>query len=254
MSICLYCQNYFHARRPHQIYCRATCRDAHYHLTNGKGPMHTCQHCSREFAAKHPNQKFCSKHCGNMHAYHHKSKTAMEAACPQCKRAFIKIRPHHYFCSAKCRIAAYIDRRDSQRLQRVSGAREEAPAEFIARMQGKHDEIMASRLEVQRWPSGPGVYFLILKERVVYVGQSVSLSSRLAGHIAALSKGVKDFDSFSWIECDARDLNFMERTFQVIYDSTIAYSCNGKPSETLRGQRENALRLQPGQTAEIVGP
>lgn len=57
-----------------------------------------------------------------------------------------------------------------------------------------------------RFHSITGVYFLIAEGRVVYVGQAVCVFSRVAQH--AKTKG--SFDSVSFIECDACDLDVIE--------------------------------------------
>lgn len=50
-----------------------------------------------------------------------------------------------------------------------------------------------------------GVYFLIKSGRIVYVGQSVQVATRIESH-----KNTKDFDSFSFITCDVRELDYLE--------------------------------------------
>lgn len=53
-----------------------------------------------------------------------------------------------------------------------------------------------------------GVYFLIDKSVVVYVGQATQGTMRFLGHLK------KEFDSYYFIECDKRDLNMIE-TFYI---------------------------------------
>lgn len=53
----------------------------------------------------------------------------------------------------------------------------------------------------------PGIYFLALKGEIVYIGQSVSVLSRLSGHIL---EGVKDFDSVFFLPCPINRLNDFE--------------------------------------------
>jgi hypothetical protein len=52
-----------------------------------------------------------------------------------------------------------------------------------------------------------GIYFLLQKERVIYVGQSVDVPQRLLTH---LNEGRKNFDSYSWVPCDRTSLNDYE--------------------------------------------
>jgi hypothetical protein len=60
----------------------------------------------------------------------------------------------------------------------------------------------------------PGIYFLTAAAEVVYIGQSKCLMSRIGGH---LLDGLKEFDSVSWITCEARELNRLERAHIAIY-------------------------------------
>ena len=53
-----------------------------------------------------------------------------------------------------------------------------------------------------------GVYFLIKSERVMYVGQSASIETRLRDHA-----GRFDFDSFSFIEARMQDLDKLESLY-----------------------------------------
>jgi hypothetical protein len=55
-----------------------------------------------------------------------------------------------------------------------------------------------------------GVYFLILDSKVVYVGQSVNIPSRISQH--RQDKG-KEFDKYHYIECDERDLDEVEQFY-----------------------------------------
>lgn len=54
------------------------------------------------------------------------------------------------------------------------------------------------------WDNLVGIYFLIKDERVVYVGQSISIASRISNHTN------KDFDRHAFILCEKHDLNAME--------------------------------------------
>ena len=53
-----------------------------------------------------------------------------------------------------------------------------------------------------------GVYFLVKDNRVVYVGQSVQISARLADHAKT-----KNFDSYAFIRCDKEKLNVLESLY-----------------------------------------
>jgi len=57
---------------------------------------------------------------------------------------------------------------------------------------------------------------------VVYVGQSINVIGRVLGH---MTEGKKQFDSYSFIECDREDLNWLEArhiaAFSAEYNETI---------------------------------
>ena len=60
----------------------------------------------------------------------------------------------------------------------------------------------------QPWGNSTGVYFLIKKQKVVYVGQSVSVYSRISNHEAA-----KEFDSIAWVACENKVLDWLESLY-----------------------------------------
>lgn len=53
-----------------------------------------------------------------------------------------------------------------------------------------------------------GVYFLISKGELVYIGQSIDILQRLGGHLT-----YDWFDSYSYIECEKADLNLIESIY-----------------------------------------
>lgn len=53
-----------------------------------------------------------------------------------------------------------------------------------------------------------GVYFLIEKGRIVYVGQSVNVTSRVASH-----HGIKAFDAFAYVPCEPNQLDVLESLY-----------------------------------------
>jgi len=54
-----------------------------------------------------------------------------------------------------------------------------------------------------------GVYFLIHRSRVVYVGQSVNIMARIADH----ARSSKTFDRAHWVLCPEKDLSELEATY-----------------------------------------
>ncbi len=70
------------------------------------------------------------------------------------------------------------------------------------------EEILANKQAIN--PKITGIYFLIKGAEIVYVGQSVDILNRIAQH----SKDVlKDFDSFSILECPTELLLTLEAHF-----------------------------------------
>lgn len=68
------------------------------------------------------------------------------------------------------------------------------------------EQILANAKKLQ---TTCGIYFLILEERIVYIGQSVNIEVRVHSHI----KSGKRFDSYSVIECEEKDLFKLEAEF-----------------------------------------
>lgn len=75
-------------------------------------------------------------------------------------------------------------------------------------------EIPHSHYDVQAasYPvgSGVGVYFLLLNNEIVYVGQTVDFISRLSRHHRERQKA---FDSFAFIQCKECDLDALEAKY-----------------------------------------
>jgi hypothetical protein len=57
------------------------------------------------------------------------------------------------------------------------------------------------------WKLASGVYFLIQDDKVVYVGQSVNVYSRIAQHVD------KQFDKYAFVPCDVDLLNKLESLY-----------------------------------------
>lgn len=53
-----------------------------------------------------------------------------------------------------------------------------------------------------------GIYFLIKNNNIIYIGQSADIEKRIIQHEAK-----KDFDSYSYYECDIKMLFIYERVF-----------------------------------------
>lgn len=68
----------------------------------------------------------------------------------------------------------------------------------------REDEIVSVAQDV---PELSGVYFLILGQRIVYIGQSTNVFSRVKQHKD------KNFDRFTYIPCDPGNLDVMESLY-----------------------------------------
>ena len=69
-------------------------------------------------------------------------------------------------------------------------------------------EVVASSRLYSDLDRACGVYFLIERNEVVYVGQSVNVFSRMREHCKS-----KRFDSYSYISCPREDLNVLESLY-----------------------------------------
>lgn len=72
-----------------------------------------------------------------------------------------------------------------------------------------------------------GIYFLIKRKKVVYVGQTIAFPKRLSGHCS------KDFDSVRFIQCSKKHLTKYEdrwiRLFRPKLNTKNAKADEGKP-------------------------
>ena len=80
------------------------------------------------------------------------------------------------------------------------------------------EEIIAGKVGL---PSTTGIYFLIKDCEVVYVGQSVSIATRVRTH---MQEDYKDFNYYAYIECKQEHLNIMES----LYIHSLRPPLNGK--------------------------
>jgi len=82
----------------------------------------------------------------------------------------------------------------------------------------REEEIVGSKLSYEE---SSGVYFLIKEDRVVYVGQSVNVFSRISSHV-----NYKDFDSYAYVLCPKDKLDILES----LYIHTLNPPLQGKCS------------------------
>lgn len=69
---------------------------------------------------------------------------------------------------------------------------------------------IATAFPVALEPSRPGIYFLVLAGRVVYVGQAVDIGQRIKSHYSTREK---QFDSAYFVPCDYERLSLLEMQF-----------------------------------------
>jgi excinuclease UvrABC nuclease subunit len=69
-----------------------------------------------------------------------------------------------------------------------------------------------------------GIYFLILDDKIVYVGQSNNIYNRLARHIHGKSK---NFNQFSFIEVPLDQLNMVETAYIHHFRPKYNFGTNG---------------------------
>ena len=79
-----------------------------------------------------------------------------------------------------------------------------------------------------------GIYFLILKKKIVYVGQSINIYKRLDRH-----KGKKEFDSVTFIDCHPDDLTRLEAAYIAKFQPPL--NAMGKKPFYFRDKRLNEL-------------
>lgn len=77
-----------------------------------------------------------------------------------------------------------------------------------------------------------GVYFLLQGNKVVYVGQSVNVHSRITGHMSS-----KEFDRFAYVKCDKAALDVLESLYIHALRPPLNGEQNGVPSAPLRLDR-----------------
>ncbi len=94
-------------------------------------------------------------------------------------------------------------------------------AELTGRTLLTEEEIVAAS---SSWARSCGVYFLILNGRVVYVGQSVHVFSRINSHTS------KNFDSYAFVPCSEAMLNKLESLYiHVLKPPLNGTAINGMP-------------------------
>lgn len=79
-----------------------------------------------------------------------------------------------------------------------------------------------------------GVYFLLNKGEIVYIGQSVHIRTRVDMH--RQEKKI-EFDAVAYVLCDKKDLDFLES----MYIYKFSPSCNGN---TLQGNKAAPVSIQ----------
>lgn len=82
----------------------------------------------------------------------------------------------------------------------------------------RHDQIVES---AKQWQELSGVYFLVDEDKVIYVGQSVNIYSRIPQHHD------KKFDKFTYVLCEPRFLNIVETLYIHCLQPKLNFDRNG---------------------------
>ena len=83
----------------------------------------------------------------------------------------------------------------------------------------RHEQIVELGMP---WQKSSGVYFLIDGDRVVYVGQSVNIYSRIPQHYN------KKFDKYAYVPCTIQQLNVLESLYIHLLQPKFNYDENGR--------------------------
>lgn len=132
--------------------------------------------------------------------------------------------------SMRAEIEALKRERDGIKQQIVSAKADVAIIDAAVVLTGRtllqEHEIVSAK---NPWKSGSGIYFLIKDNRVVYVGQSVSVHSRIGGHKD------KDFDHYAYILCGKEILDALESLYiHVLRPPLNGLDNSGKPVAPMR--------------------
>jgi hypothetical protein len=110
-----------------------------------------------------------------------------------------------------------------------------AESEMAMSLTGKRlltaDEIVS---RAAPWLPKCGIYFLIRGDRVIYVGQSTNLFSRITTHQAS-----KEFDRFAYIECPRDALDVLES----LYIHVLSPPLNGRNHDGSRSAPVPLMKL-----------
>ncbi len=77
-----------------------------------------------------------------------------------------------------------------------------------------------------------GIYFLYKKNQLVYIGQSTDILLRIRNHFKE-----KDFDNYSYFECEPSQLNEIERLFIEKYTPLLNKCLNIKERKERKKQK-----------------
>lgn len=98
-----------------------------------------------------------------------------------------------------------------QKTRRFCSLDEAIPLPRTAHQAGRIlGEAIHQRIDITGLPRTAGVYFLFDRDSLVYVGQAVNITARIADH---LRESVKNFDSFAFVECHTEELDDIENHF-----------------------------------------
>lgn len=138
------------------------------------------------------------------------------AECKECRGPFERKRPNQLFCSSACRFRNW-----DTRHPRVPTAksRSRVPLARLPHWPELADVVRNAKPHVDVRAMA-GVYFLIQSGKVIYVGKSFNVFSRLANHLNQSHK--KEFDRVGLVELERSELDAAE----VYYIRTADPECN----------------------------
>jgi hypothetical protein len=108
------------------------------------------------------------------------------------------------------------------------------------------DQILKIAIRVDQVPCFSGIYYLIKDNVIVYVGQSTNVIARIAAHLAVREKV---FDSYSFVQIPAEELNHMEAK-EIIRHRPI-YNVGGLPCNTQYKSMEQLKKITGLSAIEI---
>ena len=128
--------------------------------------------------------------------------------CPSCRKRYVKGEVDLHVATA---LDEYCSRRQRRAQLLAHFLVDSAVGEILddTRLL-TNDEIQIGSVAIDYKPTASGVYFLLRKGVVVYVGQAKNVKARLRAHTADPEK---DFDAYAWVRCEIEHLDTLEALY-----------------------------------------